>query len=85
MAASKSALYLFVTGVVDNMSQTLSTEKSLGNKNPWDQAIADARARLRRIEAKAMRVRLAIKTFEAGKADGEVWPGEDAKRSATQN
>jgi len=39
----------------------------------WDQAIADARALLRRVEERAIRVRCAISSFEQSKRDGEPY------------
>jgi len=57
------------------MSRQRSREKRAVGENPWDRAISDAKQLLRKVEAKARRVRLAILEFEQGRANGESWSG----------
>jgi len=80
-ARAKSVLYLFVTGGLDNMSTTKSMKKWPKGENSWDQAIADAKALLLRVEEKAIRVRVAIKSFEQSKRDGELYQSGTPKRA----
>jgi hypothetical protein len=62
------------------MCDTLSIEK-------WDQAIFDARKVLRRVEEKAVRLRVAISSFEQSRRTGEPYPAQSTdhkSEAATQ-
>jgi hypothetical protein len=60
------------------MSHTMSSE----NIGSWDQAIADARALLRRVEERAIRVRCAISSFEQSKRDGEPYSTQSPNQTS---
>jgi hypothetical protein len=61
------------------MSQSKSIEK-------WDEVILETRDMLARVEAKALRLRTALKTLEESRDAGEQWPlAKAVQLSATQN
>jgi hypothetical protein len=41
----------------------------------WDRIISDSKDMLRRVEAKAQRLRASIATLEEAKKTGDPWPG----------
>ncbi len=55
------------------MTDTMSIPMSVEISGSWDQAISDATERLKRVEAKARRLREAIQTFKESKEAGEPW------------
>lgn len=62
------------------MSRTMSREKEVGlSHGSWDQAITDARTLLRKVEEKAVRLRVAISSFEQSKKDGEPYAIESPR------
>ena len=60
------------------MSQSLSITK---NVSRWDVAIAEAEVVLKKVEAKAQRLRTSIEMFKESRDAGESWPGAPATQS----
>jgi hypothetical protein len=58
------------------MSNTCQAKNALARKNisGWDRAIADAKARIKKLE-------FSIRVFRQRKRNGEPWPGESAART----
>ncbi len=63
----------------------MSHVESSGKSEGWEQVIADSKAMLARVEAKANRLKTSIVTLQEAKDAGEPWPGTPTTESATQN
>lgn len=56
-------------------SQEGKQNKSVGNSNGWDSAIADAKKKIKSLE-------FSIQVFEQGKREGRPWPEKEKAGTA---